>query len=270
MDATVAAAYQSPTQRARVLTEHWVHQNCFCPNCGNSRLELQPANSPVCDFRCPECKEEFELKSKSGTLGASIRAGAYNAMINRLTSPSNPSLFLLTYNKIQLEVTTLLVIPKHFFVTTLIEKREPLSPDKKRAGWIGCKILLDKIPILGKVQIVHNGTEVDKKEVLRAWQKTLFVRHMFPCSSQAKGWLLDVMRIVEGLRRTEFGLDDMYAFEHELKLLYPANRHIRDKIRQQLQILRDQGYLEFTSRGKYRLKEHPQAFPEVNPETSSP
>jgi type II restriction enzyme len=31
------------------------------------------------------------------------------------------------------------------------------------------------------------------------------------------------------------------------------NRHVRDKIRQQMQILRDMGLLEFLARGTYRL-----------------
>jgi hypothetical protein len=31
-------------------------------------------------------------------------------------------------------------------------------------------------------------------------------------------------------------------------------RHVRDKIRQQLQVLRDLNLLEFTGRGKYRLR----------------
>jgi len=33
---------------------------------------------------------------------------------------------------------------------------------------------------------------------------------------------------------------------------YPNNNFIKDKIRQQLQLLRDKGILEFTSRGNYR------------------
>jgi type II restriction enzyme len=32
---------------------------------------------------------------------------------------------------------------------------------------------------------------------------------------------------------------------------YPNNNNIQAKIRQQLQILRDKGYLKFTGRGKY-------------------
>ncbi|MGC8581819.1 MAG: hypothetical protein ACP5MW_05710, partial [Thermoplasmata archaeon] len=32
---------------------------------------------------------------------------------------------------------------------------------------------------------------------------------------------------------------------------HPNNKHIKDKIRQQLQILRERGYLEFKGNGKY-------------------
>jgi type II restriction enzyme len=52
----------------------------------------------------------------------------------------------------------------------------------------------------------------------------------------------------------EFDLSDVYAFEDELRVLYPNNNHIKQKIRQQLQVLRNQGYLDFTSRGHYRLR----------------
>ena len=50
-----------------------------------------------------------------------------------------------------------------------------------------------------------------------------------------------------------FTLDDIYRFEHELSKKYPLNRHVRDKIRQQLQVLRDEGQLVFEDdHGTYR------------------
>jgi type II restriction enzyme len=61
------------------------------------------------------------------------------------------------------------------------------------------------------------------------------------------------MRSIERLEKQEFTLDDLYLFEKELYKLHPENKHIKDKIRQQLQILRDRGYLTFVSRGYYRL-----------------
>jgi type II restriction enzyme len=62
------------------------------------------------------------------------------------------------------------------------------------------------------------------------------------------------MKCVELIGRRQFNLDEVYAFESRLSLIYPQNRHVRQKIRQQLQVLRDRGYLDFVSRGYYRLR----------------
>ena len=52
--------------------------------------------------------------------------------------------------------------------------------------------------------------------------------------------------------RPEFTLADVYAHEAALAALYPGNNNVRPKIRQQLQVLRDQGWLTFSGRGIYR------------------
>jgi type II restriction enzyme len=57
---------------------------------------------------------------------------------------------------------------------------------------------------------------------------------------------------VRGLNKNEFTLRDVYAFATHLEKLHPGNRHGRDKIRQQLQVLRDLGFVEFFGRGRYR------------------
>ncbi len=57
---------------------------------------------------------------------------------------------------------------------------------------------------------------------------------------------------MEGLGRSAFSLEDVYACEAQLAALYPGNNNVRPKIRQQLQVLRDQGYLAFEGRGRYR------------------
>ncbi|MBQ6904500.1 MAG: restriction endonuclease, partial [Spirochaetia bacterium] len=49
-----------------------------------------------------------------------------------------------------------------------------------------------------------------------------------------------------------FTLKQVYAFEDELKLKHPENNFVKDKIRQQLQYLRDKGFIEFISPGNYR------------------
>lgn len=39
---------------------------------------------------------------------------------------------------------------------------------------------------------------------------------------------------------------------HYGNLYFKENHHVKDKIRQQLQMLRDNGIIEFTGRGHYR------------------
>jgi len=65
---------------------------------------------------------------------------------------------------------------------------------------------------------------------------------------------MEVMKCVDLIGRRDFTLDDVYAQEARLHALYPGNRNVRPKIRQQLQVLRDQGYIEFLGNGQYRLR----------------
>jgi predicted HNH restriction endonuclease len=62
-----------------------------------------------------------------------------------------------------------------------------------------------------------------------------------------------VIALVEQRESTEFRLDDAYSFEAALRTLFPGNRHVREKIRQTLQRLRDDGLLIFLGQGRYRL-----------------
>ena len=60
------------------------------------------------------------------------------------------------------------------------------------------------------------------------------------------------MKCVDLINKDTFTLDDVYKFESKLKLKYPKNNFIKDKIRQQLQQLRDKGIIEFIGRGNYK------------------
>jgi hypothetical protein len=62
------------------------------------------------------------------------------------------------------------------------------------------------------------------------------------------------MNCIESIGKRDFQIDDIYAFENRLSKLYPGNQNVRPKIRQQLQFLRDRDYLDFVSRGYYRLR----------------
>ena len=58
--------------------------------------------------------------------------------------------------------------------------------------------------------------------------------------------------MVRRLGKKEFRLAEVYAFAEELRRLHPDNRLIEPKIRQQLQRLRDLGFVEFLGEGSYR------------------
>jgi len=252
LDIDLAENYKSNSQKIRVLSESWVDRDIFCPNCGNLEINKYPNNKPVADFYCSNCNEDYELKSKQNNIGVKIIDGAYSTMIDRLKSNNNPNFFLLNYNHKNLSVLNFLVIPKHFFTPNIIERRKPLSTSARRAGWVGCNILLNHIPQSGKIYFIQNGIISPKNKVLKDWQKTLFLKD--EKLAESKGWLLDVMMCLEKIDKKEFKLEEVYQFEKELLIKHPNNNHIRDKIRQQLQFLRDKGYIEFMGRGNYIIK----------------
>ena len=252
LNKSLAEGYSSNSQIARVLTENWVLNNSYCPNCGESPLNEFRNNQPVADFYCKTCREEFELKSKGGEISKIISDGAYSTMIERINSRNNPNFFFLTYSK-ALTVSNFLIIPKQFFTDEIIIKRPPLSDTARRAGWVGCNLDISKIADAGKIFLIKDTKIVAREVVKEVFNKTLFLRTK---DNDSKGWILDLMHCVDSIQKEEFTLEEVYKFEEKLKLKYPNNNFIKDKIRQQLQILRDKNIIEFVGRGKYKKVNH--------------
>ena len=59
------------------------------------------------------------------------------------------------------------------------------------------------------------------------------------------------MRVVQMLP-SDFTLKDVYAHADALAALHPENLHVNAKIRQQLQVLRDNEQLTFLGGGRYQ------------------
>jgi type II restriction enzyme len=246
-----ADAYTSVSQKIRNLSENWFSREVYCPNCGQPNMDVYRNNRPVADFFCSHCSEDYELKSQAKIFGPRVVDGAYRTMIERLKGLRNPNLFLLHYDAAGLSVLDLLVIPKYFFRPRNYRDTEAAVPNSPRAGWIGCNISLQCIPQSGRIFLIKNRVIEPKGQVLTKWQSTIFLRDLKDV--RAKGWLLNVMKCIEKVRKRTFTIEELYRFEDELRMTYPSNRHIREKMRQKLQILRDRGYLEFVGRGTYRL-----------------
>lgn len=248
LDLNLANGYKNNSQRIRVMSEAWVSNNVFCPSCGNIHISNLPNNMPVADFRCDNCGEFYELKSKNRNFGKKIPDGAYSTMIERITSASNPDLFVLQYSN-NLEVINLTLIPKFFFIPSIIEKRKPLSENARRAGWTGCNILFSQIPKQGKIEIIKNQKLEDTASVINKYAK---VKELKTNDIENRSWLMDTLCCVNTIKNIDFTLEDMYRFTEELKRRHLGNNNIEAKIRQQLQILRDKGFIEFSGRGHYR------------------
>ena len=249
-DIKLATKYTSYSQKARVLSEAYVLNEIYCPSCGNNIYNYDN-NKPVADFYCKKCSEDFELKSKKGKIGKKVSAGAYSQMIKRINSAQKPNFFFMGYVVELWNVNDFFVVPKHFFVSEIIEQRKPLAENARRAGWIGSNILFSKIPKAGQIFYIKDGKELNKKDVLEKWKKTVFLKQIK--KANAKGWILDIMNCIDSINKQDFTLQDMYNFEKDLSALHPENKNVKPKIRQQLQFLRDKGYIEFIESGKYRL-----------------
>lgn len=63
---------------------------------------------------------------------------------------------------------------------------------------------------------------------------------------------MDILNCINAIPENIFTLDDMYLFEENLQEKHPQNHNVKPKIRQQLQVLRDKGYLEFQAKGTYK------------------
>jgi type II restriction enzyme len=242
--------YKSASQRARVGTESWGAANFFCPACESPHLRPSPQGTAAIDYVCPTCNSPFQLKSQSKPIGSKIVDAAYSQMRRAILEDRTPNLFVLHYDLDTWAVRTVLLVPHFAFALSALERRKPLSPTARRAGWVGCNILLDKIPVHARISVVSEGNSRTPSEVRHSYNR---LRPLEKLQVEKRGWTLDVLQVVQSLGKLEFTLSDVYSRADDLAKLHPNNRHVRDKIRQQLQVLRDLELLTFLGGGSYRL-----------------
>jgi type II restriction enzyme len=246
LDPSLAENYKSKQQMVRVVTEDWGRKNLYCAACNAESLTPLAANRRARDFECPHCLTTYQLKARSRAQSR-VTDSAYQTMLEAIKSDAVPALYILTYTH-HWVVRDLLLVHPAFFSESCIVKRNPIRPGKLREGWVGCDILLNRIAPAGILEVVRNGVVTSPRVIRDRYRQARSLRQVAPSQ---RGWTLDVLRVVQRLPET-FTLADVYRFEEELSALYPQNSHVKDKIRQQLQVLRDLGYVAFLGNGKYR------------------
>src|SRR5207245_8864306 len=95
-----------------------------------------------------------------------------------------PKLLVLQYSITWL-IQNLLLIPRVFFSESVIEKRNPLSSQARRVGWVGCNILLSQIPDDGKIAVVSAGVPVLKRVVREEFSR---VKRLAEIPPSLRGW----------------------------------------------------------------------------------
>ncbi len=251
LPAELAQGYKSAAQQARVVTQAWAGDNLFCAGCSSICLTPTREGSEANDFACPQCGLRYELKSKSAPIGRKIRDAGFNAMIRAIREDHTPNLVVMHYEKPQWMVRNLVLVPHFAFPESAIEKCAPLSDTHPRHGHVLCNIVLEQIPNAAKIPLIINGTISSPMKVREHFQR---LQPLKKFRAKKRSWPLDVLRAVQSLGKKQFTNDDVYVFEQEFEQLHPDNRHIRDKIRQQLQKLRDRGFLTQTEQGVWSLK----------------
>ena len=247
----VASVYNSPAQRARVISEQWFSENSYCLACKSDHLTKTPANTRATDFSCNICGHSYELKTFVRRPRKSLVDGAYATIVAMIESGTAPTLCLLERTELW-RVQSLTAIHSSFLTPWVIERRQPLSEHDRRAGWVGCNICLDRIPLDGEIALVEKGIAEDRVEVRRRFQRFLPLSNL---PSDQRGWSTLTLSVIRELKKSEFSLSDVCEREQRFAVVYPGNRHIRPKIRQQLQVLSDLGVLSFKGGGRYALAE---------------
>ncbi len=248
-DTSTADSYTSEAQKSRVLSESWFLSNGYCLACDSDRLTATRANTKATDFICPSCRQSYELKATRHRLGRTIVDGAYEPLMNRILGGSAPTLMVLERND-QWMIDSLTAIHHLFLTPNVIVQRKPLSTTARRAGWVGCNIRLDLIAQDAQIYVVHKNIAKNPRNVREKFQRFNRLKNI---ELNSRGWATLTLRIVRSLNQQTFSLNEVYAKEYEFAALYPENNNIHAKVRQQLQVLRDLGFLEFCGRGSYKL-----------------
>ena len=251
MTGSLADAYTSGSQRARIVTEAWGEQNLYCPNCSSPNLSRHSNNTKAFDYQCPDCTFDYQLKGQKSRIGDHITDGAYGAMIEAIRRDATPNFFFMQYDLADWSVKNLLLVPSFAFPESAIIKRNALSSTARRAGWVGCNIALNRIPLDARIPVVREGEVIPASEVRAKYRH---VKPLKELKAKERGWTLDVLTAVRRLGKTQFTTAETYGFARELEDLHPDNRHVKDKIRQQLQVLRDRGFLIQPERGVWAIK----------------
>jgi type II restriction enzyme len=247
----LAAGRTSPSQQVKLISEGWFTAEAYCLNCTSPHVTATTAGTAFRDHFCTVCGQGYELKSGKRAHTRTVQDGGYDSMMREIRAENPPALMLLQYDPAW-RVQRLVAVHPVFLTPAVVRKRpkphiRPVSGDEY---WM-CDLDLTVIPSDGKIFVVQSGGVRPEAVVRQEFRRS---KRFADIPLKLRGWTSLVLSVVRRLGKKEFTLAEIYAHEGMMHAVYPENSHVRDKIRQQMQVLRDLGYVEFLSkRGEYRM-----------------
>lgn len=111
--------------------------------------------------------------------------------------------------------------------------------------------MYSKIPQQGKIDIIRNGIVSSIDEVTENYNR---IKKLETRNINTRSWLMDVLNCVNHIESNKFCLQDVYKYAETLQERHINNHNVEAKIRQQLQLLRDKGFIEFLGGGYYQKR----------------
>lgn len=168
IDFAAATAFDSRAQVARIVLETWAEYNLFCLSCDSDSLVRLSANTPVADFECAKCSEQYQVKGKDGRFGPTITGAAYAPLLNAIRGGACPSYILIEYDRRYSTVVFGSAIRGSLITADRVLRRTPLAVTAKRAGWVGSNLHIAGLPQVALVE----PQVVDPSAARAEWQRS--------------------------------------------------------------------------------------------------
>lgn len=235
----LALRFKKATHQARVVTEDWVRREMYCINCSRGRLIALDNNAKVIDFRCSNCRHQYQVKATKGRLTSQLPGATYRATRTAIRMGRAPNFLLVVYRILPPEVREVLAIPRHFITEETISRRIVNSRSGKpsRETFV---LHLNKIPDDAKIRVVHRGRPVARRAATRAWRKGGRIERR---AAIVRKGPIDFWAAVPGASGWSFGVRDFRGYERKSGEGLAHYRRRLEALERQLQELENSGFI---------------------------
>ena len=166
-------AYESGSRAPALGPSDGFGARCIVRTAGVPSLSSFPPNSPVADFFCAGCQEQYELKVRRMLLARRCSTGRSERCVSASPPATIPASFYST------TISRGWRSPTWFWsLSSFSFARSSKSVSRfshRTARWLGGLLFVSQIPAVGKIFLVRNGEEQPRKSVLSQWRRTLFL-----------------------------------------------------------------------------------------------